>query len=234
MATAVRPLTIMVVEDYDTLRDTICDVLSEDGHKVVGVPMAEDVDDTPTGLVCDLYIVDINLPGEDGNSLVSRLRISQPDAGIVIISARHSLADRIQGYSSGATTYLRKPLELVELRAVVRGFSSIVAQRAQGTDGLLTLRPSRMELYGPAGSARMSPSEIVLLAAFSRAVQQTLEHWQVASHLESDGDISKENMEVRMGRLRRKISFCGASVRPIQSIRGFGYRLCVPIIVMEE
>jgi len=229
-----KPLRIMVIEDYDALREAICRVLSEEGHEVVGVPMAEDVDDAPIGFVCDLYIVDINLPGEDGISLASRLRTSQPDAGIVIVSARHSLDDRIQGYSSGANTYLTKPLELDELRAVVRGYSSKIAQVAQGAGAPITLRSIRMELSGPAGTARMSQAEIVLLAAFSRAVHQTLEHWQVASHLEHGNELSKESLEVRIGRLRKKLITCGASVPAIQSLRGMGYRLCLPVTIVNE
>lgn len=229
-----KPLRIMVVEDYDALREAICRVLSEEGHEVVGVPMAEDVDDAPIGFVCDLYIVDINLPGEDGISLASRLRMSQPDAGIVIVSARHSLADRIQGYSSGANVYLTKPLELDELCAVVRGFSSKSAQVAQGAGALLTLRSIRMELSGPAGTARMSQAEMVLLAAFSRAVHQTLEHWQVASHLEHGNELSKDSLEVRIGRLRKKLITCGASAPAIQSLRGMGYHLCLPVAVVNE
>ena len=64
-----RPLKIVVIEDYDALREAMCDVLSGDGHDVVGVSMAEEVDDEPTGFVSDLYIIDLNLPGEDGISL---------------------------------------------------------------------------------------------------------------------------------------------------------------------
>ncbi len=234
MATAMRPLRIMVIEDYDALRDAICNVLSAEGHEVVGVPMAEDVDDAPIGFVCDLYIVDINLPGEDGISLASRLRKSQPDAGIVIVSARHSLADRIQVYSSGATTYLKKPIELDELSAVVSGFSSKIALADHGAAVLLTLRPLRMELTGPAGSVRISQAEIVVLAAFSRAVHQTLEHWQLASHLGNDAEISKDNLEVRIGRLRKKLMECGAVSPAIQSVRGIGYRLCVTVVVVSQ
>jgi DNA-binding response OmpR family regulator len=80
-----RPLKIVVIEDYDALREAMCDILSGDGHDVVGVSMAEEVDDEPTGFVSDLYIIDLNLPGEDGISLAQRVRRSQPEVGIVIV-----------------------------------------------------------------------------------------------------------------------------------------------------
>lgn len=229
-----RPLRIMVIEDYEDLRDTICRVLSEDGHEVVGVAMAEDVDDTPVGFVPDLYIVDLNLPGEDGRSLVARVRRSEPSVGIVIVSARSAVTDRIDGYSSGANIYLTKPVSLEELRAVVAGFVRRLVEAERGKDGPFVLHPLRMQVKGPAYSARVTQAEQVLLAAFARAAQQSLEHWQVAAHLGQGEELSKENLEVKLGRLRKKLIACGAPAPAIQSIRGVGYRLCVPVRVLNE
>lgn len=224
----------MVIEDYDVLRETICDVLREDGHEVSGVPMAEDVDDTPVGYVPDLYIVDINLPGEDGKSLAQRIRRSQPDAGIVIVSARSAVDDRIEGYTSGASVYLTKPVSLDELRAVVDGFAKRLAAADRTPGNQLVLSPIMMRVTGPAGSARVTQSEVVLLAAFARSAQQALEHWQVAAHLGRGEELAKENLEVKLGRLRKKLIACGADAPAIQSLRGVGYRLCARVRVLDE
>jgi DNA-binding response OmpR family regulator len=80
----------------------------------------------------------------------------------------------------------------------------------------------------------VTQSELVLLAAFSRAVQQSLEHWQVAAHLDPGETLTKENLEVKVGRLRKKLLACGAEAPAIQSIRGVGYRLCVPVNVLGD
>lgn len=229
-----RPLRILLVEDYDDLRNAICKVLTQDGHEVVGVAMAEDVDDEPVGFVSDLYILDINLPGEDGISLAARLRKSQPDVGIVIISARHAVSDRIDGYSAGANLYLMKPLVLEELCAVVRGFAQRLGSAEAEASQTIALHPLKMELTGPGGSVRMTQSEVVLLAAFSRAAQQSLEHWQVAAHLDHGANLTKENLEVKVGRLRKKLMQCGVEAPAIQSIRGVGYRLCSAVHVMGD
>lgn len=226
-----RPLCIMVIEDYEVLRDTICRVLRKDGHEVVDVAMAEDVDDTPVGFVPDLYIVDLNLPGEDGMSLVARIRRSEPSVGIVIVSARSAVTDRIDGYSSGANIYLTKPVALDELRAVIAGFVQRLVEVEKGKDSPFVLHPLRMQLNGPAYPVRVTQAEQVLLAAFARAAQQSLEHWQVAAHLGQGEELSKENLEVKLGRLRKKLIACGAPPPAIQSIRGVGYRLCVPVRV---
>lgn len=148
-----RPLKIVVIEDYDALREAMCDVLSSDGHDVVGVSMAEEVDDEPTGFVSDLYIIDLNLPGEDGISLAQRIRRSQPDVGIVIISARSSVDDRIGGYKSGANIYLTKPLSLEELRAVVDGIVQRLLSAEASRATCVTLSPMKMLVTGPSGKA---------------------------------------------------------------------------------
>ena len=224
-----RALNILVIEDYDDFREAICNALAGDGHCVTGVAMAEDVDDEPFGHVNDLYIVDLNLPGEDGISLARRIRRSQPNAGIVIVSARNSVEDRIGGYNSGANIYLTKPFSLDELRAVVSGFGERLAGIEAPQPGTLTLNPVRMMLVGPAGEARLSQPEVLLLAAFSRMPQQSLERWQVAVHLGNGEDISRENLDVKLARLRKKLISCGAEAPAIQSVRGVGYRLCLTI-----
>lgn len=229
-----RPLRIMVIEDYDALREAICDVLTKDGHQVVAVPMAEDVDDEPTGFVSELYIIDLNLPGEDGISLAQRIRRSQPDVGIVIISARTSVEDRIGGYRTGANIYLTKPVSLDELRAVIAGFGQRMARDEAEDRSLVTLSPLKMKLAGPAGDVQLTHPEVLLLAAFSRAPQQDLEHWQVAAHLSQGSEITKENTEVKLGRLRKKITSCGVDGPTIKSVRGIGYRLCLSIRVLGD
>jgi DNA-binding response OmpR family regulator len=229
-----RPLKIVVIEDYDALREAMCDVLSKDGHDVFGVSMAEEVDDEPTGFVSDLYIIDLNLPGEDGISLAQRIRRSQPEVGIVIVSARSSVDDRIGGYKSGANIYLTKPLSLEELRAVVDGFVQrlLLAESSQASS--ITLSPMKMLVTGPSGTTRLTKAEVSLLAALSRAPQCSLEHWQVAAHMGSGEEITKENLEVKLGRLRKKLAACGAEAPVIQSIRGVGYRLTIPLEVMRD
>lgn len=228
----IRPLKIIVIEDYDDFRLAICNALTQDGHEVVGVANAEDVDDEPVGYVSDLYIIDLNLPGEDGISLARRIRNSQPDAGIIIASARSGLTDRIEGYQSGANTYLTKPFSLDELRAVVSGYSDRLALAETVHPRALTLSSMRMLLSGPLSEARLTQPEVLLLAAFSRASQQALERWQVAAHLARSEHISRENLDVKLGRLRKKLISCGAEAPAIQSLRGLGYKLCSPIRVV--
>jgi DNA-binding response OmpR family regulator len=137
-----RKLKITIIEDYDDFRNELCEILRDAGHDVIGLPMAEDIDDEPVGSVSQLYIIDLNLPGEDGLSLAARIRRAQPEAGIVIASARNLVVDRIAGYEAGADIFLTKPFSLEELGAVVAGFGQRLSNRI-GTDSsqLVTLPP---------------------------------------------------------------------------------------------
>ena len=225
------PLSIMVIEDYDLLREAIVDVLTSDGHQVVGVAMAEDVDDEPTGFIPDLYIIDLNLPGEDGIALARRIHCGQPDAIIIIASARNRIEDRVTGYEAGANIYMTKPLALDELRAAISSLSRRQKEKMSAQEDTAFMDSVTMELHGPAGHTRLTQPELLLLGAFARAHQQRLEHWQVAEHLGEGKEISKDNVEVKLGRLRKKLVACGLEASTIRVLRGYGYKLCTRISV---
>lgn len=225
-------LKIVVVEDYDTLRRAICSELTQEGHSVTGLAMAEDVDDSVLGAVPDLYIVDLNLPGEDGLNLVKRIRASQPDVGIVIASARNTVVDRVGGYSGGANIFLSKPIDFDELKAIIDSLGQRLSFNKQQDAAALVLHTLTLRLLGPAGEVSLTQMEASLLAAFSRAPQRGLEHWQVAEHLGAGEDINKDNVEVKLVRLRKKLAKSGIEGNTIISLRGVGYRLCVPVSVL--
>jgi DNA-binding response OmpR family regulator len=110
-----RSLHVVLVEDNDALRLATSVILVQAGFEVSGVACAEDVDDLPTARVPDLYVIDVNLPGEDGFSLAARLRRARPWVGIVITTARIRVDDRVHGYEQGVDVYLPKPVNPPEL-----------------------------------------------------------------------------------------------------------------------
>ena len=227
----IRPLNIVVVEDYDVLRDAIVDLLRADGHQVVGVPMAEDVDDVVTHGLPDLYVIDLNLPGEDGFSLAQRIRSGQPDVTIVIASARTDLKDRLTGYDVGADLYLCKPLALAELQAIATQIGRRLGAKPEISKTSAALDPLKFQVKGPAGSVQLMAAEVALLTAFARASQNSLEHWQVSQHLFGDREVTKGNLEVKLGRLRKKLIDSGIDAPAIKALRGHGYKLCFCIVV---
>lgn len=220
-------LHIMVIEDNDGLREATVDKLQTHGHRVEGVFCAEAVDDTPVSDVPDLYVIDVNLPGEDGFSLSQRIRRSQPRAGIVLMTARGELNDRLAGYSTGADHYLIKPVDPAELLVCIQS----LARRIQADGGhhpadQLILHKSSLLLEGPGGKAGLSNIESLILAALSRAPGRLLERWQIMQLIDPDDKgLVQANSEVRISSLRKKLTACGAPQASIRSVRGIGYAL---------
>jgi DNA-binding response OmpR family regulator len=227
---APHSLHIMVVEDNDALREATVDFLQGHGHVAIGVVSAEEVDDTPTRDVPDLYLIDVNLPGEDGFRLAERIRNSQPMAGIVLMTARSQLADRLEGYSSGADNYLIKPVQQAELLACIQNLARRLKRQPESLDAVLQLDPKNLNLIGPSQSVLLTHGESLLLAAFIRAAGHKLERWQAMQLVDTkDKGLLPANLEMRISSLRKKLSACGAPDNAIRSIRGFGYALACEI-----
>jgi DNA-binding response OmpR family regulator len=227
----VARLSIVLVEDNDDLRELTADALRAEGHQVVALSCAEELEDQARGAAADVFLIDLGLPGEDGFSLARRIRQVQPLVGIIIVSARADLQDKVEGYDSGADWYLPKPVPMPELAAALNSF----ARRRQAQQ-IETVSPSgglclrQCELQGPQGQVRLTPSEETLLTAFARAPSGRLENWQLLELTGMDSaDVSKTGLEVRITRLRKKLSQAGAPDPCLESIRGIGYRLHAPI-----
>ena len=92
-------LNIIVVEDNDELREATVDALRAEGHQVLGLDCAEALPEQASWRRVDLMVVDLNLPGEDGLALTRRLRSSQPDIGIIMVTARGLSTDKRRGYA---------------------------------------------------------------------------------------------------------------------------------------
>ena len=117
---ASQSLVVALVEDDRFLREEVVVHLSATGFVVHAVNSASALDDLLAREAVDLFIVDLNLPGESGLSLCRRLRQTLPSSGIVIMTARVALQDRISGYQDGgADIYLTKPIAPDELVLVL-------------------------------------------------------------------------------------------------------------------
>lgn len=223
-------LNVVVVEDHDGFRDVITEVLRSHGHAVLGLTCAEEVDDKAGGTPIDLLIVDLNLPGEDGLSLAQRFRAAQPMSGIIIVTSREKVEDRVSAYTSGADIYLQKPVSMVELMAAInsiaRRLNAQTALQSQSQPTTVSIDIEKMCLHGPLGDAMLTSAEALLIAALARAPGRRLETTALLGHLHLDpGTYSKSAFEVRMVRLRRKLMDVGADKQCIRSTRMQGYQL---------
>ena len=223
------PIQLLVVEDNLALLDVTVDVLAAQGHAVIGICSAEAVDELPAHFAANIAILDLNLPGEDGLQLAQRLRQVQPGIGIIMVTARNTLAHKLAGYEHGADMYLTKPTEPEELCAAVQALAQRLGNHAAAqTDFRLETATGR--LHTPQGELALRASEAVLLHALALAPQRTLEIWQALEKLNKPIDEQgKAQLEVLISRLRSKLIAYGAPTMPIRALRGSGYRLCMAL-----
>ena len=238
MDTPAPRLNLVIVEDHDILRSMLQQALEESGHQVMALSCAEELEDVAQGQHVDVFLIDLNLPGEDGLSLTERVRTAYPLAGLIVVTARSGLSDKLESYARGADIYLSKPIEVPELCAAV----GALGRRRQRIDILLqnqnqqsfTLHQQHMRICKLGQSEiALSASETAILVAFSRAPGQRIAYWQIAETLGLNLETyPKASLEVRVVRLRKKLVDAGADSNCIEAIRGHGYQLCISVQVV--
>lgn len=124
-------MNIIIVEDHDALREVTMSSLQDMGHKVRGVASAEALNAELQIAMPHILILDLNLPGEDGISLANRVRQTNPEIGIIMVTARKELGDRIVGYESGADIYLTKPTSIDELAVAIQALARRITTWAE-------------------------------------------------------------------------------------------------------
>ena len=219
---------VLVVEDSHALNELLCDALTHVGYEVHGLYDAETVLEYGDLKDVQIMVLDIQLPGESGLALAQRLRPLMPDLGILMLTTSTSNNNRIEGYEAGADYYLPKPVSPDE---IVSAVDSLVRRKQQGRQEdsrtpRCVLSRSNLTLTSDERSVRLSVGDTTILVALAGAPNKQLEHWQILSLLEVDHDKKvRSALDVRMFRLRTKLSEVTGQDYPIVSIRGVGYRL---------
>jgi two-component system response regulator QseB len=214
---------ILLVEDDTLLGEGIRVGLRQDGYAVDWVTRGEAAEQALATDAFDLVVLDLGLPGRDGLSVLQHLRQAGDDTPVIILTARDTVADRIQGLDGGADDYLIKPFDLDELAARARA----LIRRSKGRTtpllefGRLTLDPASHQVIYKDQSVEMSPREFALLRILMEnadrlvsktRLQETLYGW--------DQDVESNAVEVHIHHLRKKLD-----AELIETVRGVGYRL---------
>jgi two-component system, OmpR family, response regulator QseB len=214
---------ILLVEDDSLLGEGIRVGLRQDGYAVDWVTTGETAERALATESFDLLVLDLGLPGRDGLSVLRQLRRGGNDTPVIILTARDTVADRVQGLDLGADDYLIKPFDLDELGARARAL--IRRSRGRATPvlehGSLTLDPASHRVTYAGQIVEMSPREFALLRILMEnatkvvsktRLQETLYGW--------DQDIESNAVEVHIHHLRRKLD-----ADLIKTVRGVGYTL---------
>jgi DNA-binding response OmpR family regulator len=182
--------------------------------------------------LADIYLLDVNLPGEDGLMLAKRIRQQQPDAGIIMMTARSSELDKIQGYEVGADIYLPKPCSLEQLNAAIgalgRRVHAVSSETQTAAKSAVSFSLKSLKVQGPEGQAELTGTEGRLLDAFFQADSGLLTYEALAKLLGRVYSFKDwQVFAVNVTRLRKKLIEVGAPDRCLVSVRSVGYQCCI-------
>ena len=174
----------------------------------------------------DVVILDRGLSDGDGLKLLAEWREQGVDVPVLVLTARDTVRDRVDGLQGGADDYLVKPFDLDELVARLHALLRRVAGRSSGmiSHGALALDPAAREVYVEGQLITLSRRELVLLETFLQSPRSVLSADQLKDSLYGmNDDVESNALNVHIHHLRRKL---GSGV--IETVRGLGYRLGKP------
>jgi len=222
-------MNLLIIEDEVDLQESIREFLSSEFFIVESAGsylMAEE----KIGLYdYDCVIVDINLPGGSGLDIIRKLKNKDDDTGIIIISAKDSLDDKLAGLDIGADDYLTKPFHLAELNARIK---SIIRRRVLKGSNMkkyneLAIEFDSRRLFVNEKEVILTRKEFDLLLYFIMNEGRVLDKEDIAEHLWGDNmSISADSFDFiynHIKNLRKKLTDNG-SKDYIKTVYGIGYK----------
>lgn len=221
-------MKILLIEDEKELSFSITEYLQNENYLCEAVLTYENAIEKINLYHYDCIIVDINLPDGSGLNLIRALKENKSETGIIIISARNSLDDKIAGLEIGADDYLTKPFHLPELNARIK---SIIRRRNFGGVNEIVFNdirilPEQMEVFVNGQSLTVTKKEYDLLVFFLSNRDRVLTREAIAEHLwgdEMDMADSFDFIYTHIKNLRKKIMEKGGEDY-IKTIYGMGYK----------
>jgi len=221
-------MKILLIEDEKELSGSISEYLQKENYLCEAVYNYDQAIEKINLYHYDCIVVDINLPDGSGLNLIRALKENKSETGIIIISARNSLDDKITGLEIGADDYLTKPFHLPELNARIK---SIIRRRSFGgvneiVFNDLRVLPEQMEVTVKGQTLVLTKKEYDLLVFFLSNRDRILNREAIAEHLwgdEMDMADSFDFIYTHIKNLRKKIMEKGGEDY-IKTIYGMGYK----------
>jgi two-component system response regulator PhoP len=223
-------MRVLVVEDEAALREALKADLEAGGHTVDVAADGEEGLYAGSEYPIDVAIIDLGLPKLPGLELIRQLRARGKTFGVLILTARDSWQDKVEGLSAGADDYVAKPFHVAEVQARLAALL-----RRSGGWASAQLRCGPIELDSRAQTVTVHGAAVELTSFEYRLLEHLmLRAGDVLSKAElterlyaQDFDRDSNVLEVLIGRLRRKLD-PDDTLKPIETLRGRGYRLSLP------
>ncbi|MEM0909110.1 MAG: response regulator transcription factor [Pseudomonadota bacterium] len=212
---------ILIVDDDQRIRTLLQRFLRGQAFRVSAAQSAVDARRMLEGMVFDLIVLDVMMPGEDGLSLLSHLK-EVSEAPVLLLTARAEPGERIDGLERGADDYLTKPFEPRELALRL---SNLLKRRPENARqvrfGAFVFDIRREELMRDGALVRLTDRERRLLRLLATRPGATIPRHELVA----DEDLGDRAIDVQINRLRRKLEDDPAEPKHLQTMRGQGYRL---------
>lgn len=220
-------MRVLLVEDEDRIAGDIMGSLVRAGYAVERATDGEDAWFRGDTEEFDAVILDLGLPRLDGLTILKRWRAAGRGMPILVLSARGTWAERVDGIDAGADDYLPKPFRIEELLARLRA----IIRRSAGRpgpileNGPVVLDPRQMKVTVDGTPIALSPQEYRLLSYLMHHAGRVVPQLELTEHLYAqDYERDSNAIEVLVGRLRRKLG-----IDFIETRRGFGYLVSEPL-----
>jgi len=216
-------LRVLVVEDEAQLARQLAGALSEAGYAVDCAADGARADFLGQTERYDAVVLDLGLPVVDGLTLLHRWRDAGLAMPVLVLTARDSWHEKVQGIDGGADDYMSKPFRMEEvlarLRALIRRSSGQASSVLRRGAVVLDARVARVTLDG--APVKLTSHEFRVLSYLMHHAGRVVSQGELTEHIYTEGaDRDSNTVEVFIGRLRRKL---GATF--IETVRGLGYRI---------
>ena len=212
---------LLLVEDEAPIRTLMRMALTTAGYAALEMSDGRTLIETLEQGGIDLILLDVMLPGEDGFTLLDKIRRYQ--VPVIFVSARSQLADKVQALQAGADDYITKPFEMMELLARVE---SVLRRTGRKNSVLkfqnLTIDEDQRQVYGPAGVIELTPKEFDLFVFLIRNRNIALYREEILEKVwHDDYEGTTRTVDMHIVSLRKKLGLS----KQIVSVYKIGYRL---------
>ena len=216
-------MRILIVEDNHPLADGLAKSFRTDGHGVDVIYHGTEADQYLHRETADLIILDINLPGMSGLQVLKNLRQRNVQTPVLLLTARASLTDKVDGLDLGADDYLEKPFDLAELkaraRALLRRADKKISEVIQM--GQLEFDPVARQIRINKQPIDLPRREYALAEILINGRNRIISKHQILDHLYGQGsEVDEKAVELYIHRLRKRIDGSGTEIK---TARGLGY-----------
>ena len=217
---------IYFVEDDDNIRKLVCYALSREGYEIVGFTIPSEFYTEYHKQKPDLILLDIMLPEEDGLSILKRIRITDENMPIIMLTAKDSEFDKVTGLDLGADDYIAKPFGMTELvsrvRAVLRRSKRNISVEKTYRIGELLVDTAKHITEVDGQTVSLSYKEFALLTALLEANGNVLTREELFKRVWGDYYGESRTLDVHIRNLRVKLGTAG---KYIQTVKNIGYKI---------